>query len=93
LELLTVQDTARLLKVSTTTVRRFIADGKLAAVRVGSGAKPRGASRGCSSAWELLCLRIGAGTRRWSWESKVITRKMALAHEGDQRGSCLRAFG
>jgi excisionase family DNA binding protein len=39
MELLTVQDTARLLKVSTVTVRRFIADGKLAAVRVGKGVR------------------------------------------------------
>jgi len=41
MELLTVQDTARLLKVSTVTVRRFIADGKLAAVRVGKGVRVR----------------------------------------------------
>ena len=39
MEQLTVQDTARLLKVSTATVRRFIADGKLAAVRVGKGVR------------------------------------------------------
>jgi excisionase family DNA binding protein len=35
MELLTVQETADLLKVSTVTVRRFIADGRLPAVRVG----------------------------------------------------------
>jgi excisionase family DNA binding protein len=34
-ELLTVQETAQLLKVSTVTVRRFIADGRLPAVKVG----------------------------------------------------------
>jgi excisionase family DNA binding protein len=35
MELLTVQETADLLKVSTVTVRRFIADGRLPAVKVG----------------------------------------------------------
>ena len=34
-ELLTVRETADLLKVSTVTVRRFIADGRLPAVKVG----------------------------------------------------------
>jgi excisionase family DNA binding protein len=37
MELLTVEDTAQMLKVSTVTVRRFIAAGKLPAVRVGKG--------------------------------------------------------
>ncbi|HEY7066305.1 MAG TPA: helix-turn-helix domain-containing protein [Chloroflexota bacterium] len=35
MELLTVQETADLLKVSTVTVRRFIADGRLPARKVG----------------------------------------------------------
>jgi excisionase family DNA binding protein len=35
MELLTVRETADLLKVSTVTVRRFIADGRLPAVKVG----------------------------------------------------------
>lgn len=35
MELLTVQETAALLKVAPITVRRFIADGRLPAVRVG----------------------------------------------------------
>ncbi|HLH22708.1 MAG TPA: helix-turn-helix domain-containing protein [Chloroflexota bacterium] len=35
MELLTVQETADLLRVSTVTVRRFIADGRLPAVKVG----------------------------------------------------------
>jgi excisionase family DNA binding protein len=39
LELLTIQDTAQLLKVSTITVRRFIADGRLPAVKVGRGVR------------------------------------------------------
>ena len=37
MELLTVQETARLLRVNPITVRRYIADGKLQAVRVGRG--------------------------------------------------------
>ena len=39
MELLTVQETANLLKVSTVTVRRFIADGRLPAVKVGRGVR------------------------------------------------------
>lgn len=35
MELLTVQETARLLKVSTITIRRYIASGRLPAVKVG----------------------------------------------------------
>ena len=35
MELLTVDETARLLKVAPVTVRRYIADGRLPAVRVG----------------------------------------------------------
>ena len=41
MELLTIQDTAQLLKVSPVTVRRFIADGTLPAVRVGKGVRVR----------------------------------------------------
>ena len=39
MELLTIQDTAAVLKVSTVTVRRFIAAGQLPAVRVGKGVR------------------------------------------------------
>lgn len=35
MELLTVQETAAMLKVSAVTVRRFIADGRLPAVKIG----------------------------------------------------------
>jgi excisionase family DNA binding protein len=35
MQLLTVQETAELLKISTITVRRFIADGRLPAIKVG----------------------------------------------------------
>jgi excisionase family DNA binding protein len=35
MELLIIQETARLLKVHPTTIRRFIADGRLEAVRIG----------------------------------------------------------
>jgi excisionase family DNA binding protein len=35
MELLTVQETAKILKVSQMTVRRYIASGKLSAVRIG----------------------------------------------------------
>ncbi len=41
MELLTIQETARLLKVNPITVRRFIADGRLEAVRVGRGVRVR----------------------------------------------------
>ncbi|HLH25703.1 MAG TPA: helix-turn-helix domain-containing protein [Chloroflexota bacterium] len=41
MELLTVDDTAEALKVSTTTVRRFIADGRLPAVKVGKVVRVR----------------------------------------------------
>jgi excisionase family DNA binding protein len=39
MELLTIRETARILRVSTVTVRRFIADGRLPAVRVGKGVR------------------------------------------------------
>jgi excisionase family DNA binding protein len=41
MELLTVKETAELLRVSTVTVRRYIASGKLAAVRVGRNIRIR----------------------------------------------------
>jgi excisionase family DNA binding protein len=41
MELLTVDETARLLKVAPVTVRRYIADGRLPAVRVGRGVRVR----------------------------------------------------
>jgi excisionase family DNA binding protein len=41
MELLTVPETAQLLRVSPMTVRRFIADGRLPAVRVGKGLRVR----------------------------------------------------
>jgi excisionase family DNA binding protein len=41
MELLTVKETADLLRVSTVTVRRYIASGKLAAVRVGRNVRIR----------------------------------------------------
>lgn len=41
MELLTVTETAQLLRVSQMTVRRFIADGRLPAVRVGKGVRVR----------------------------------------------------
>jgi excisionase family DNA binding protein len=37
MDLLTIQETAQMLKVHPITVRRFIADGRLPAVRVGKG--------------------------------------------------------
>jgi excisionase family DNA binding protein len=39
MELLTVQETAEMLKVNPITVRRFIATGRLHAVRVGRGVR------------------------------------------------------
>lgn len=39
MELLTVQETAQMLKVSPITIRRYIADGRLAAVRAGKGVR------------------------------------------------------
>src|SRR5690242_16911405 len=39
MELLTVQETAHLLKVTPITVRRFIAAGRLAAVKAGKGVR------------------------------------------------------
>jgi excisionase family DNA binding protein len=43
MELLTVQETAELLKVAPVTVRRYIASAQLAAVRVGRGMRvPKG---------------------------------------------------
>src|SRR5713226_3581492 len=41
MDVLTIQETAQMLKVSPITVRRFIADGRLAAVRVGRGVRVR----------------------------------------------------
>jgi excisionase family DNA binding protein len=41
MELMTVQETARLLRVSPVTVRRFIASRRLPAVRVGRGVRVR----------------------------------------------------
>jgi excisionase family DNA binding protein len=41
MELLTVQEAAAVLKVSQITVRRYIADGRLAAVRIGRGVRVR----------------------------------------------------
>ena len=41
MELLTVQETAQLLKVSPITVRRYIASGRLAAVKVGRAVRIR----------------------------------------------------
>jgi excisionase family DNA binding protein len=37
MELLTIQETAQMLKVNPITIRRFIADGRLEAVRIGGG--------------------------------------------------------
>jgi excisionase family DNA binding protein len=39
MELLTVQETARILRVTPITVRRYIAQGRLPAVRVGGGVR------------------------------------------------------
>jgi excisionase family DNA binding protein len=39
MELLTVHETAKLLKVNPMTIRRYIAQGRLAAVRVGKGVR------------------------------------------------------
>jgi excisionase family DNA binding protein len=39
MELLTIQEAARMLKVHPVTVRRFIANGRLKAVRVGRGVR------------------------------------------------------
>jgi excisionase family DNA binding protein len=41
MELLTVQETAKLLKVTPTTVRRYITAGRLPAVKVGRGVRVR----------------------------------------------------
>lgn len=41
MELLTIRETAQVLKVSSITVRRYIADGRLPAVRVGKGIRVR----------------------------------------------------
>jgi excisionase family DNA binding protein len=41
MELLTVEDTAQMLRVSEVTVRRFIANGKLPAVKVGKWVRVR----------------------------------------------------
>ena len=41
MELLTVKETARLLRVSPITVRRYIASGRLPAERVGRGIRVR----------------------------------------------------
>jgi excisionase family DNA binding protein len=41
MELLTVAETAEALKVTTITIRRYIADGRLPAVRVGKGVRVR----------------------------------------------------
>ncbi len=40
-ELLTIQETAQMLRVTPITVRRFIADGRLPAVKVGKGVRVR----------------------------------------------------
>lgn len=39
MELLTIRETAAMLKVAPITIRRYIADGRLAAVRVGKGVR------------------------------------------------------
>jgi excisionase family DNA binding protein len=41
MELLTIQETARMLKVNPITIRRYIASGRLPAVRVGRGVRVR----------------------------------------------------
>jgi len=41
MELLTIRETAQMLKVNPITIRRFIADGRLQAVRVGRGVRVR----------------------------------------------------
>jgi excisionase family DNA binding protein len=41
MDLLTVQETAQILKVTPITVRRFIAAGRLAAIRAGKGVRVR----------------------------------------------------
>ncbi len=41
MELLTVQETAQMLKVTPITVRRFIAAGRLSAIRAGKGVRVR----------------------------------------------------
>ena len=44
MELLTIHETAQLLKVNPVTVRRFIAAGRLPAVKVGKGVRVRKAA-------------------------------------------------
>ena len=39
MELLTVQETAEMLKVTTITIRRYIAEGRLPALKVGKGVR------------------------------------------------------
>lgn len=41
MELLTVKETAEMLRVAPITVRRYIADGRLPAIRVGRGVRVR----------------------------------------------------
>jgi excisionase family DNA binding protein len=41
MELLTIQETARMLKVNPITIRRYIESGRLPAVRVGRGVRVR----------------------------------------------------
>ena len=41
MELLTVQETAQMLRVAPITIRRYIADGRLPAVKVGKGVRVR----------------------------------------------------
>ena len=41
IELLTVRETADILKVSPLTIRRYVANGRLAAVRIGKGVRIR----------------------------------------------------
>src|SRR5438552_18652280 len=41
MELLTVQETAEMLRVAPITIRRYIADGRLPAVKVGKGLRVR----------------------------------------------------
>jgi excisionase family DNA binding protein len=70
MELLTVQETALLLKVAPITVRRFIADGRLPAVRVGKSVRIATAD-----VQQLLRPVRGdrAGTRRARGRSRPLT--------------------
>jgi excisionase family DNA binding protein len=67
MELLTIDDTAQTLKVSPTTVRRFIAEGRLPAVKVGKGVRVR------KEAVEQLAQPVEPKARRERLQARPMT--------------------